>query len=249
MRLKGKVALITGAARGQGAAIARLFAAEGAHVVVGARSDEAGTATVREIRESGGKALFVHLDVTNEDDWRTAVRMTVSSFGRLDVLVNNAGVWSRGMVEETSEDLWDAMIETNASSIFLGTREAIPEMRRAGGGSIINTSTTTGLVASGNAAAYGAAKGAVRLLTKATAIQYGREGIRANSIHPGPIDTDMGDEVWPDERTRDAVIRRTVVGRLGTPEDVAYGAVYLASDESAFVTGTELVIDGGWTAH
>ena len=141
------------------------------------------------------------------------------------------------------------MIETNASSIFLGTREAIPEMRRAGGGSIINTSTTTGLVASGNAAAYGAAKGAVRLLTKATAIQYGREGIRANSIHPGPIDTDMGDEVWPDERTRDAVIRRTVVGRLGTPEDVAYGAVYLASDESAFVTGTELVIDGGWTAH
>ena len=249
MRLKGKVALITGAARGQGAAIARLFAAEGAHVVVGARSDEAGTATVREIRESGGKALFVHLDVTNEDDWRTAVRMTVSSFGRLDVLVNNAGVWSRGMVEETSEDLWDAMIETNASSIFLGTREAIPEMRRAGGGSIINTSPTTGLVASGNAAAYGAAKGAVRLLTKATAIQYGREGIRANSIHPGPIDTDMGDEVWPDERTRDAVIRRTVVGRLGTPEDVAYGAVYLASDESAFVTGTELVIDGGWTAH
>ena len=249
MRLKGKVALITGASRGQGAAIARLFAAEGAHVVVGARSDEAGAATVREIRESGGKALFVHLDVTNEDDWRTAVRMTVSSFGRLDVLVNNAGVWSRGMVEETSEDLWDAMIETNASSIFLGTREAIPEMRRAGGGSIINTSTTTGLVASGNAAAYGAAKGAVRLLTKATAIQYGREGIRANSIHPGPIDTDMGDEVWPDERTRDAVIRRTVVGRLGTPEDVAYGAVYLASDESAFVTGTELVIDGGWTAH
>ncbi len=249
MRLKGKVALITGASRGQGAAIARLFAAEGAHVAVGARSDEAGAATVREIRESGGEALFVYLDVTNEDDWRTAVRMTVSSFGRLNVLVNNAGVWCKGMVEETSEELWDAMIETNASSIFLGTREAIPEMRRAGGGSIINTSTTTGLVASGNAAAYGAAKGAVRLLTKATAVQYGREGIRANSIHPGPIDTDMGDEVWPDERTRDAVIRRTVVGRLGTPEDVAYGAVYLASDESAFVTGTELVIDGGWTAH
>ena len=191
----------------------------------------------------------MHLDVTNEEDWRRAIEVTVSRFGKLDILVNNAGIWRKGLVEDTSTEVWDAVMDINAKGVFLGTKLAIPEMWKVGGGSIINISSTAGLVGSSRGTAYNASKGAVRLFTKATAVQYGKEGIRANSIHPGPIDTPMGDEVWPDAPSREAGIARTVLGRMGTSEDVAYGALYLASDESAFVTGSELVIDGGVTAQ
>ena len=249
MRLQGKVALITGAARGQGAAEARLFAQEGAKVILADLLDQEGTAVAAEIAEAGGDALYVHLDVTNEEEWDAAIRSAVSTFGKVDILINNAGICRRGNVLETTSDQWDVLLDVNAKGVFLGTKAAIPEMRKAGGGSIINISSTAGLVGSRTSAAYSASKGAVRLFTKSTAIQYAAEGIRANSIHPGPIDTDMGDQVWPDADSREAAVARTAVARIGTSQDIAYGALYLASDESSYVTGTELVIDGGSTAQ
>ena len=249
MRLEGKVALITGGARGQGAAEARVFAKEGAKVVIADILDGDGEKLAAEIGEAGGDALFIHLDVTSEDQWHSAISETVSRFGKLDVLVNNAAIWRRGIVEETTGDHWDAIMDVNAKGVFLGTKLVIPEMRKTGGGSIINISSVAGLVGSLTSSAYSASKGAVRLLTKSTAIQYAGEGIRANSIHPGAIDTEMGVQVWPDAETREEVTARTPVGRMGVPEDIAFGALYLASDESSFVTGSELVIDGGMFAQ
>ena len=249
-RLDGKVALISGGARGQGAAEARIFAREGAKVVIGDVLDAEGTRVAAEIAESGGDALFVHLDVTHEEDWRSAIGVATSSFGKLDVLVNNAGIWRRGRVEDTTVEDWDTIMDVNAKGVFLGTKLAIPEMRKAGGGSIINISSTAGLVGGPRSSAYTASKGAVRLFTKATAVQYAKEGIRANSIHPGPIDTPMIQQVWQgEEQNREAAIARTPLGRIGTPEDIAYGVLFLASDESSFMTGSELVIDGGSTAQ
>ena len=249
MRLEGKVALITGAARGQGAAEARLFAQEGAKVIVADVSDPEGIAVAAEIAEAGGDAIYVHLDVTDESEWEAAVQSAITSFGKLDILINNAGIWRRGHVMETSSEQWDDIMDVNAKGVFLGTKAAIPEMRKAGGGSIVNISSTAGLVGSKTSSAYSASKGAVRIFSKSTAIQYASEGIRANSIHPGPIDTDMGDQVWPDPTSREASISRTALSRIGTAQDIAYGALYLASDESSFVTGSELVIDGGVTAQ
>ena len=249
MRLEGKVALITGGARGQGAAEARMFAGEGAKVVIADILDGEGERLAAAIGESGGDAMFVHLDVTSEDQWQSAIAAAVLRFGKLDVLVNNAAVWRRGRVEETTSEHWDSVMEVNAKGVFLGTKLVIPEMRKAGGGSIINISSVAGLVGSLTSSAYSASKGAVRLLTKSTAIQYAAEGIRANSIHPGAIDTAMGEQVWPNAETRDEVVARTPVGRMGVPEDIAYGALFLASDESSFVTGSELVIDGGMSAQ
>ena len=249
MRLNGKVALITGAARGQGAAEARLFAQEGAKVILADVTDQDGIAVAAEIAEAGGDAIYVHLDVANEDEWYAAIQSGVAAFGKLDILVNNAGIWRRGHVMETSPEQWDDIMDVNAKGVFLGTKAAIPEMRKAGGGSIVNISSTAGLVGSKTSAAYSASKGAVRIFSKSTAVQYASEGIRANSIHPGPIDTDMGDQVWPDATSREASISRTALARSGTANDIAYGALYLASDESSFVTGSELVIDGGVTAQ
>jgi|TARA_B100000809_G_scaffold60372_1_gene56907 cyclopentanol dehydrogenase len=226
-----------------------MFAKEGAKVVLADVTDQEGMAVAAEIAEAGGDALYVHLDVTNEDEWDAAVQSAVAAFGKLDILVNNAGIWRRGHVLETSSDQWDDIMDVNAKGVFLGTKAAIPEMRKAGGGSIVNISSTAGLVGSKTSAAYSASKGAVRIFTKSTAVQYAAEGIRANSIHPGPIDTDMGDQVWPDAASREASISRTALSRIGTAQDIAYGALYLASEESSFVTGSELVIDGGVTAQ
>ena len=249
MRLHGKVALITGGARGQGAAEARMFAREGAKVVIADVLDSEGSAVAAEIAESGYDAFYTHLNVTDEENWREAIEATVAAYGKLDILVNNAAIWRGGHVADTSSDQWDQVLDINAKGVFLGTKAALPEMRKAEGGSIVNISSTAGLVGSLTSTAYSASKGAVRLLTKSTAVQYGAEGIRANSIHPGPIDTPMGDQVWPDADSRDEAIQRTVLGRLGTPDDIANGALFLASDESSFMTGSELVIDGGLTAQ
>ncbi len=250
MRLEYKVALISGGARGQGAAEARLFAREGSKVVIGDILEDEGRQVEAEINELGGECVFVNLDVTSADAWQNAVDTAVNRFGKLDVLVNNAGIFKLATVEETSAELWDEIMDINAKGVFLGTKCAIPEMRKAGGGSIINISSVAGLIGSSNSAAYGASKGAVRLFTKATAIQYAKEGIRANSIHPGVIETPMTESnLLGDEEARRFSIARHPLGRVGQPEDVAYGALFLASDESSFMTGSELVIDGGLTAR
>ena len=253
-RLDGKVALISGGARGQGAVEARLFAREGAKVAIGDILDTEGKQVEAEINDSGGECLFVHLDVISEEGWLHAVESTVARFGKLDVLVNNAGIGStrgtdgqRVTIENLTEGQWDRVMDVNAKGIFLGTKYAIPEMRKVGGGSIINISSIAGLVG-GTTAAYGASKGAVRIFTKSTAIQYAKEGIRANSVHPGVIETDMTADMLNDDAGRQASLARHPIGRLGTSEDVAYGVLYLATDESSFVTGSELVIDGGLTA-
>ena len=250
MRLEGKVALISGGARGQGAAEAKLFAGEGAKVVFGDILDDLGKQVEAEIHEVGGEALYIHLDVTNAADWGSAVEAAVSRYGRLDVLVNNAGITIRKNVEDTTEEDWDRIMAINAKGVFLGTKQAIPAMRESGGGSIVNISSTAGLVGSPySGASYAATKGAVRLFTKATAIQYAKESIRCNSVHPGLLETPMNQDMLADAAHREERTRRIPLGRVGTAEDVAYGVLYLASDESSFVTGSELVIDGGATAQ
>lgn len=249
-RLDGKVAIVSGAARGQGATEARMFAREGAKVVLGDVLDEEGKQVEAQINESGGDATYVHLDVTREDDWRSAVETAVGRYGKLDILVNNAGILIRKGLEETTVEDWDRIMGVNAKGVFLGTKQAIPAMRRAGGGSIINISSTAGLVGSPDGSpSYTATKGAVRLLTKSTAIQYAKEGIRCNSVHPGPIGTEMIQDTLTDPARLAQRMQRLPLGRVGTTEDIAYGVLYLASDESSFVTGSELVIDGGTTAQ
>ena len=250
MRLEGKVALISGGARGQGAVEAKLFAREGAKVGFGDILDESGKQVEAEIHEAGGEATYVHLDVTREDDWRTAVNTAIDRYGKLDILVNNAGILIRKGIEDTTEEDWDRIMGVNAKGAFLGTKHSIPAMRQAGGGSIVNISSTAGLVASpSGSASYTASKGAVRLLTKSTAVQYAKEGIRCNSIHPGPIDTDMIQETLTDPAKLEERMQRLPMGRVGTADEIAYGVLYLASEEASFVTGSELVIDGGTTAQ
>ena len=250
MRLENKVAPISGGARGMGAAEAILFASEGAKVVIGGVLEEEGRQSEAQINESGGECLFVRLDVTNESNWQDAIAATVARFGKLNILVNNAGIFPPGTVEDTSVETWDRVMEINAKGVFLGTKHAIPEMRKAGGGSIVNISSIAGLIGARSAAAYGASKGAVRIFTKATAIQYAADGIRANSVHPGIIETPMTTPtILASLEQREFQIVRTPLGRLGNAGDVASGVLFLASDESSFMTGSELVIDGGLTAR
>ena len=248
MRVAGKVALISGGARGIGAASARLLVREGAAVVIADLLETEGRQTEAEIAEAGGQVFFIRLDVTSEEDWQAAVRATVAHYGKLDVLVNNAGISHRTGVEETDVDAWDRVMDVNVKGVFLGTKAAIPEMRKAGGGSIINISSIYGIVGSTTSAAYHASKGAVRIFTKSTAIQYAGDGIRVNSVHPGFVDTPMTEQFHADQQVMQDRLARTPIGRLGIPEDIASGILYLASDESSFVTGSELVIDGGMTA-
>ena len=248
MRLEGKVALISGGARGMGAEEALLFAREGARVVVADVLEAEGRALAASI--PGGQAIFVRLDVTQEADWQRAVGLAEEIYKRLDILVNNAGVSAVGGIEDTTEEEWDRVMEVNAKGVFLGTKYAIPAMQRAGGGSIINISSQLGIVAmSESSPQYIASKGAVRLLTKSTAIQYAADGIRCNSVHPGPSVTPMTEGRRSDPAVRELMTSRIPIGRYGEAIDVAYGVLYLASDEASFVTGSELVIDGGWVAQ
>jgi cyclopentanol dehydrogenase len=188
--------------------------------------------------------------VTSESGWNNAITATVNQFGRLDILVNNAGISAGGRVEDTTVEAWDRVMAVNAKGVFLGTKAAIPELRRAGGGAIINISSQLGIVGMDlSSPQYQASKGAVRLFTKATAIQYAKDGIRANSVHPGPINTPMTEVRRANPEHQRLMLSRIPLGRYGEPEEVAYGVLYLASDESSFITGSELVIDGGWTAQ
>ena len=251
MRLEGKVAFISGGARGMGAAEARLFAREGASVVIGDILDDEGKKVEAEINETGGQCLFLHLDVTSEANWNEAVTATVARFGKLDIMLNNAGIGGSGSkVEHTTVEEWDETMDINAKGVFLGTKVAIAEMRKTGGGSIINISSQLGLVGTDiSSPQYQASKGAVRIFTKAAAVQYAADGIRVNSIHPGPIITAMTERRRSEPENYALMMSRIPMGRFGQPDEVANGALYLASDESSYVTGSELVIDGGWTAQ
>ena len=249
MRLEGKVAFISGGARGQGAAEARLFAREGAAVVIADILEDEGKKLEAEINETGGQALFVRLDVTSESDWKDSISETVRRFGKLDVLINNAGILGQTLIEHTTVEEWDNIMAVNTKGVFLGTKHVIPEMRKAGGGSIVNISSIAGMIGSPRGSAYTTSKGGVRVFTKTTAIQHAGDGIRANSIHPGPIDTEM---IADNISTPDGLatsLARVPLGRLGTVDDVAYGALFLASDEASYMTGSELVIDGGVIAQ
>ena len=248
-RLDGKVVLISGGARGQGALEAELFVAEGAKVVFGDVLDDEGQSVERRIAESGGEAVYVHLDVTSDGDWEDAVATAEGRFGRLDVLVNNAGIANDEKIEDTSEELWERIMRVNVKGVFLGTRTALPALRRAGGGSIINVSSIAGILGRPlTGGAYSASKGAVRTFTKTTAIQHATENIRCNSIHPGPVDTPMLANISDNPEVLRQRTDEVPLGRLGVSRDIAYGALYLASDEAAWITGIELVIDGGITA-
>lgn len=246
-RLTGKVALISGGASGIGAAHVRVFAAEGAKVVAGDLQEDKGKAVVEAVNKSGGEAIFVRLDVTKETDWAHAVKEAVSRFGKLTTLINNAGIyWPQGIEAETMEG-WNKMVAVNQTGVWLGMKTAIPAMRNAGGGAIVNISSLYGLIGSPSSITYHATKGAVRLMTKAAALEYARQGIRANSIHPGQIDTPILAGLTPEQNEQ--IKAATPMGRMGRPEEIAYGSLYLCSDEAAFVTGVELVIDGGWFAQ
>lgn len=247
-RLDGKVALISGGARGQGEVEARLFAQEGAKVVFGDILDDEGRQVEAAIRQAGGEATYVHLDVTQEADWQEAVQTAVATYGKLDILVNNAGILRRDGIEETTKELWDTILAVNATGVFLGTKYAIPEMRKAGGGSIVNISSISGMIALGGPA-YNASKGAVRVFTKVTAVHHAGDNIRCNSVHPGPVRTPMTESTYSDPDMLAQRLQSMPLGRIGTSEDIAYGVLYLASDEAAYMTGSELVIDGGYTAQ
>ena len=247
-RLDGKVAIISGGAKGQGAEEARLFAQEGAKVIIGDILDREGMQIESEIAEQGGEAKFVHLDVSSEEDWSRTVDLSMSEYGRLDILVNNAGILLMKGLEETSGQEWDNIQNINSKGVFLGSKTVIPAMRESGGGSIVNISSIAGLIGS-KFTAYGASKGLVRTLTKSVAVNHGHEGIRCNSVHPGIIETDMVSEMIGSQEGREVQLNRTPLKVIATSRDVALGVLYLASDESRYVTGSELVIDGGITAQ
>jgi NAD(P)-dependent dehydrogenase (short-subunit alcohol dehydrogenase family) len=247
-RLDGKVALISGAARGQGEAEARMFAAEGASVVLGDIRGELGEQVVAEIAAAGGTALFTLLDVSQEADWVRAVELAEGTYGKLDILVNNAAIIGLEGIMDTSIELWNRVLAVNQTGTFLGMRAAIPAMRRAGRGSIVNISSVLATMGSGNSASYTASKGAVTALTRTVSIELATENIRVNAVHPGGVETPMAVECLGDDvEARRALIATHPIGRIGEPEEIAAGVLFLASDEASFVTGATLVIDGGNT--
>lgn len=254
-RLDGKVVLITGGALGIGRASCLMAAREGARVVVTDIRDDEGIDVADEISTGGGRALFLHHDVSVEDEWRTVMDEAIGEFGRIDAVVNNAGILITGTVEGTSVEDWRRLMAVNLEGVFLGTKHGILAMKEQRSGSIINLSSIEGLVGDPGLAAYDASKGGVRLLTKSAALHCAEVGynIRVNSIHPGAILTPMVETYLhqqdDSEQARRDLVALHPLGHLGEPDDIAYGVIYLASDESKFMTGAELVIDGGYTAR
>jgi NAD(P)-dependent dehydrogenase (short-subunit alcohol dehydrogenase family) len=247
MRLKDKVAIVTGGAHGMGEAEARLFAREGAAVVVADVLSKEGEAVAADISASQGRAIFVRTDVTSETDWQALIARTVATYGRLDILVNNAGISGSSVGPHDELAGWKKLLDINATSVFLGTKLSAAEMMKTGGGSIVNISSIMGFI--GNAdghPAYAASKGAVRLYTKTAAVRYGPSGVRVNSVHPGFMPPMLN---ATNAGIRASKIEATPLRRLGEPIEVAFGVLFLASDEASFVTGTELVIDGGYIAQ
>jgi NAD(P)-dependent dehydrogenase (short-subunit alcohol dehydrogenase family) len=250
MRLQGKVALITGAAHGMGEAEAKMFAKEGAKVVVADVDQAAGQQVAAGIAEVGGEALFVRLDVTREEDWRKAVDTTVARFGKLDILVNNAGISGSSGVDPLSSEAWDRVMDVNAKGVFLGLKYAIPAMQKMGSGSIVNISSISGFVGQDYVhMAYNASKGAVRIMTKSAAVQYAKDGIRVNSVHPGVMPPMQTSRVTANAEQRQRMLAQVPMGREGRREEVGYAVLFLASDEASYITGTEVVVDGGYLAQ
>ncbi|MCC6917740.1 MAG: glucose 1-dehydrogenase [Alphaproteobacteria bacterium] len=251
-RVQGKVALVTGAASGIGAESARALAREGAKLVLTDRAAEAGNAMADEVAGLGAEVIFLAHDVTREEDWQAVVAAAKERFGRLDVLVNNAGVGGGVPLLESTLEQWRMVTGVNLDGVFLGMRHVCPLMIETGGGSVINISSILGKVGQAGAAAYCASKGGVALLTKASALELAPMGVRVNSVHPGYIETPMVStalhEMGNGNEMRDLLITRHALGRMGVPKEIANGIVFLASDESSFMTGSELVIDGGYTA-
>jgi NAD(P)-dependent dehydrogenase (short-subunit alcohol dehydrogenase family) len=265
-RLDGKVALISGAARGIGAEAARLMIEAGARVAIGDVLDERGRDTVRALEGSGGEAMYIHLDVAREEDWTAAIVAVTGRFGGLDILVNNAGVFLGMSIEEATLADWHRLCGVNLTGVFLGTKLALPALRHSARRSqhvsaIVNLSSVAGLVGSSNDPLYSMTKGGVTLFTKSAALEFARKGygIRVNSIHPGTTETDMGDQVLAIrarnlgtndlEPARQQALTRIPIGRMGTVTDIAKGIIFLASDDAAFMTGASLVVDGGITAQ
>ena len=252
-KLEGKVAIVTGGGGGLGSAQASLLAKEGAKLVVTDIDEAQGKQVAEKIGQGGGEAIFVKHDVSSEQDWRNVIEKTLSEFGKLDVLVNNAGIIMFKSIDDTSLDDWRQVIRINLDGVFLGTKYAMGAMKKSGGGSIINLSSTAGIVGTLDTASYHASKGGVRIFTKAAALECSKAGydynIRVNSVHPGVIKTNMTKDLLEDDEAREMVLNWHPIGHVGEPDDIAYGILYLASDESKFITGSELVIDGGWTAR
>ena len=252
-RVKGKVAIVTGGAGGLGKAHCLLLAKEGAKVVVTDTNEAQGKKVVEEIKNQGGDAIFIRHDVSSEKEWERVISETLERFWKLDILVNNAGVKLWKKIEDTSLEEWRWLMRINLDGVFLGTKYAMGAMKKSGGGSIVNISSVAGMVGTLDTSAYHASKGGVRIFTKAAALECSKAGydynIRVNSIHPGVIKTPMVQGLMEDEDKRKNALSWHPMGHFGEPEDIAYGVLYLASDESKFVTGAELVIDGGWTAH
>jgi NAD(P)-dependent dehydrogenase (short-subunit alcohol dehydrogenase family) len=252
MRLSNKVAIITGSASGMGQAAAELFAREGASVVVTDISAEMGEATVRSIRNAGGRAIFVKANVADEDEVKHMVSAAIDAFGRVDVLYNNAGIMPSddGSVTDLTEAIWDRILDVNLKSAFLCSKYTIPHMMKQGKGSIINIASFVAFMGcTVPQDAYTASKGGMLSLTKSFAVQYGRYGIRCNAICPGPIETPLLRTLWTSDEARDLRLNRIPLGRFGEPDDIIYMALYLASDESSWTTGAWLVVDGGISSN
>jgi len=247
MRLQGKVALVTGGAHGMGAAEAKLFAKEGAKVVVADIRDGDGKAVIDQITSAGGQARFAHLDVPREAEWQQAVAFAVSTFGKLDVLVNNAGISGGIDADLMSTTAYDKLMDINAKGVFLGMKYAIPAMKKAGSGSIVNISSISGIAGQTVVhMGYNASKGAVRVMTKSAAVQYATDNIRVNSVHPGVMPPMLTSNQNPETRAK--LLRGIPMNREGRVEEVAYAVLFLASDEASYITGAELVVDGGFLA-
>ncbi len=248
MRLKNKVALITGAAHGMGESAARLFAREGAKVIVADLLEREGKAVAQSIVASGGSAMFVRLDVAEEAQWIALMGTIIARYGRLDVLVNNAGI-SGAVPDRMSTEYFDRLMSINVRGTFLGVKYAVAEMQKTGGGAIVNLSSISGFVGQAFVhMGYNAAKGAIRVLTKSAAVQYGKDGIRVNSVHPGMMPPMLTSVTAADPAVREKVLATVPLGRAGTAEEAAYAMLFLASDEASYISGTELVVDGGYLA-
>ena len=249
MRLAGKVAIISGAASGMGAATARRFGREGAKVVVADMLEDHGRTVAADINAAGGAAEFMRLDVTDEAAWNSVVQATVAKWGRLDIMVNNAGISGSAVADLLDSDAWHRLMLVNSTGVFLGTKYAVRQMQKNGGGAIVNLSSISGVTGQTMThPGYNASKGAVRTLTKSTAVQYGKDGIRANSVHPGLMPPMRTSGATADPAVRAKMLKGVPLGRAGEVDEVANAILFLASDEASYITGAELYVDGGYLA-